>query len=147
MHAEIQFSILLINKPGILAQILTSLGDEKVNILAMTMMDSFEHGVLRLVPASPEHSRSVLKKLSLEVHEAEVLCVTIPNKPGAMAEIAAKLSKAHININYCYVTAGARGGKTTGIFKVADIKKAIKVLSKKPLPKKNTKVVRKTKRG
>ncbi|MHC4963133.1 MAG: hypothetical protein ACYTGA_13595 [Planctomycetota bacterium] len=50
------------------------------------------------------------------------------NKAGAFADAAEKLSKAHINISYAYCTAGARGGRTTGVLKVADVKKAIKVL-------------------
>ncbi|MBN2065155.1 MAG: ACT domain-containing protein [Sedimentisphaerales bacterium] len=123
-----QLSVFLINKPGILAQVLNELADGKVNIVAMTMMDSVEHGVLRIVPASPDHARSIIEKLNLQVNETEVLCVTMPNSPGAMADVATKLSEHHINITYCYVTSGARGGKTNGIFKVADLKKAIKVM-------------------
>ena len=144
MHIETQFSVFRINKPGILSQVLDALAKDKVNILAMTMMDSVEHGVLRLVAAQPSHCRDVLKGLNLQVNESAVLCVNLPNKPGAMADVAAKLSVAHININYCYVTAGARGGRTTGIFKVADNKKAIKVLEakQKVTKKKKKKVVK-----
>ncbi len=129
MQAEIQFSVFLVNKPGILSHVLDALANAKVNIIAMTMMDSVEHGVLRLVCAQPEHARAVLKGLNLQINETEVLCVTLANHAGALAEVATKLSAAHININYCYVTAGARGGKTTGVLKVADLKKAIKVLN------------------
>ena len=136
MHVETQFSIFLINKPGILAQVLTALAGEKVNIIAMTMMDSVEHGVLRLVSARPIHTREILKHLNLQVNEAEVLCVNMPNKPGSLAAVATKLSEAHININYCYVTAGARGGRTTGVLKVADLKKAIKILEESNKKKK-----------
>ena len=130
MRIATQFSIFLINKPGILAQILNELAKAKVNIIAITMMDSVEHGVLRLVAAQPKHAREILKHISVQVNESKVLCVTLPNKPGALASVATKLSEAHININYCYVTAGARGGKTTGILKVADLQKAMKVLEK-----------------
>ena len=57
MYVATQFSIFLINKPGILAQVLNELAQGKVNIVAMTMMDSVEHGVLRLVAAQPDHAR------------------------------------------------------------------------------------------
>lgn len=147
MHIETQFSIFLINKPGILAKVLNELATEKVNIVAMTMMDSVEHGVLRLVAGSPVHTRKIISKLSLQVNETEVLCVNLPNKPGALAGVAAKLSDAHININYCYVTAGARGGRTTGILRVADLKKAMKILEKagmKKTPTQPKKTVRPT---
>jgi hypothetical protein len=134
MQTEIQFSIFLVNKPGVLAQILNALAKEKVNIIAMTLMDSVEHGVLRLVTAQLSHTREILKHHEVQVTESEVLCVNLPNKPGALAEVCTKLSTAHINISYCYVTTGARGGRTTGILKVADLKKALKILGSSDHP-------------
>ena len=133
-----QLSVFLINKPGILAQVLNELANEKVNIIAMTMMDSVEHGVLRIVPANPKHALTIIEKINLQVNQTDVLCVTMPNKPGSMADVAQKLSEHHINITYCYVTSGAKGGKTNGIFKVADLKKAIKVLESKTVIKKTS---------
>ena len=130
MDIATQFSIFLINKPGILAQVLNELANNKVNLIAITMMDSVEHGVLRLVASQPKHAREILKTTGVQVSESEVLCMNLSNKPGALADVASRLSQEHININYCYVTAGARGGRTTGILKVADLKKAMKVLEK-----------------
>ena len=131
MFMQTQFSIFLINKPGVLANTLEMLAKNKVNILALTMMDSAEHGVLRLVTKDREHTADVLKGLSLTVNETDVLCLTLSNQAGALAEVAQKLSSEHMNITYAYCTAGAKGGKTTGIIKVGDISKAIKILSKK----------------
>ena len=118
----------MVNKPGVLAQLLNVLADEKVNIVAITMMDSVEHGVMRLVGSGPVKIRGILNKLNMQFSETQVLCVNLPNRAGAFADVANKLSKAHINISYAYCTAGARGGRTTGILKVADVKKAIKIL-------------------
>ena len=129
MHLEKQFTIFMINKPGVLSMILNGLASAKINIIALTVMDSAEHGVLRLVAATPEKVRKVLAKLNMQYNETEVLCVNLANKSGAFADITEKLAKAHINISYAYCTAGARGGRTTGILKVSSIKKAIKVLS------------------
>ncbi len=128
MHIQTQFSIFLINKPGVLAQTLNKLAENKINITAMTMMDSVEHGVLRLVTEQTAQAREVFKKLSVPVNETDVLCVNIPNHAGAFADVTGKLAEAHVNINYAYVTAGARGGRTTGVLKVADLKKALKVI-------------------
>jgi hypothetical protein len=125
-----QFSVFLVNKPGVLAQVTAALAVEKINLLAMTLVDSQEHGVLRMVAEKPEQAREVLKKLNLPMTETDVLCVDLPNRPGALADIATLLGKNHININYAYVTSGAPGGRTTGVFKVADQAKAIKLLSK-----------------
>ena len=144
MHVETQFSIFLINKPGVLAQTLEALAKEKINILAMTMMDSVEHGVLRLVTTAPSHARKILGNLGVPVNETEVLCVNLANKAGAFADVTGKLSGAHININYAYCTAGARGGRTTGVLKVADVKKAMKVLQNIYTPKPQAKGRKKT---
>ncbi len=131
MHLETQFSIFMVNKPGVLAQVLSEFAEAKINIVALTMMDSVEHGVMRVVAGSPEKTRKVLAKLNMPSNESEVLCVNLPNKSGAFAAVAQKLAESHINISYAYCTAGARGGRTTGILKVADVKKAMKVLEAK----------------
>lgn len=126
----IQFSVFLVNKPGVLAQVTGALAQAKINLLAMTLVDSQEHGVLRMVISEADEARNVLKKINLPMTETEVLCVDLPNRPGALADVATLLGKEHININYAYVTSGAPGGRTTGVFKVADQAKALRVLKK-----------------
>jgi len=128
MHLETQFSVFMVNKPGVLAQLLNVLAAEKVNIVAMTMMDSVEHGVMRLVGSGTEKTRDVLKRMNMQFSETQVLCVNLPNHAGAFADVTSKLAKAHVNISYAYCTAGARGGRTTAVLKVADVKKAMKIL-------------------
>ncbi|MFA6187299.1 MAG: ACT domain-containing protein [Phycisphaerae bacterium] len=128
MNIEKQFSIFMVNKPGVLAQIFAEFAHAKVNVSALTVMDSVEHGVLRVVCESAATMRDVLSHLNMQFDETEVLCATLPNRPGAFAAVAEKLAKAHINIAYAYCTAGAKGGKTTAILKVADISKAMKIL-------------------
>jgi len=123
-----QFSVFLVNKPGVLAQVTRALADEKVNVIAMTLVDSQEHGVLRLVGANAESARLVLAKLNLPMTETDVLCLDLSNRPGALADVAGLLGTNHVNINYAYCTSGAPGGRTTGIFKVADPAKAMRVL-------------------
>lgn len=128
MYIAKQFSIFMVNKPGVLAKVLGEFAEAKVNIIAITMMDSVEHGVMRVVFAAPEKAKRILKTLNMPYNETNVLCVTLTNKSGALAAIAEKLSKSHINISYAYCTAGAKGGRTTGILKVANVQKAMKVL-------------------
>jgi hypothetical protein len=128
MYIAIQFSIFMVNKPGVLAQVLGEFARAKINIIAMTMMDSVEHGVMRIVFAAPQKAKQVLSKLNMSYNETEVLCVNLANKAGALATVAEKLAKNHINISYAYCTAGAKGGRTTGVLKVADVKKAMRIL-------------------
>ena len=123
-----QFSIFMVNKPGVLAHVLGEFARAKINIVAMTMVDSAEHGVMRVVFGSPKKAVELVKKLNMQYSEADVLRVNLTNKSGALAAVAEKLAKSHINISYAYCTAGARGGRTTGILKVADVKKAMRIL-------------------
>jgi hypothetical protein len=128
MYVAPQFSIFMVNKPGVLARVLGEFANVKINIMAMTMMDSAEHGVMRVVFEEPEKARETLSRLNMPYNETEVLCVNLANKAGALAIVAEKLAKGHINISYAYCTAGASGGRTTGVLKVSDVKKAMKLL-------------------
>ena len=83
---------------------------------------------MRVVAGVPIKLREALKRLNMQYSETEVLCVSLSNKSGAFAAVTEKLAKAHVNIAYAYCTAGARGGRTTGILKVADVKKAMKII-------------------
>ncbi len=128
MYVATQFSVFMVNKPGVLAQVLGEFARAKINITAMTMMDSVEHGVMRVVFGAPEGAKEVLSKLNMPYSATEVLCVNLTNKSGALAAVAERLAKNHINISYAYCTAGAKGGRTTGVLKVADVKKAMRIL-------------------
>jgi hypothetical protein len=128
MYVAPQFSVFMVNKPGVLARVLGEFASAKVNIMAITMMDSAEHGVMRVVFEDPAKAREILSRLNMPYNETEVLCVNLANKAGALAVVAEKLAKGHINISYAYCTAGAAGGRTTGVLKVSDVKKAMKLL-------------------
>ncbi len=128
MYVTTQFSVFMVNKPGILAHILVEFARAKINIIAMTVMDSVEHGVLRVVLDNAELAEHVLTEANLPYNKTEVLCVNLDNRAGALASVAEKLAVNHVNISYAYCTAGAKGGRTTGVLKVADVKKAMKVL-------------------
>lgn len=128
MYVAPQFSVFMVNKPGVLAQALAEFAKVRVNIVAITMMDSAEHGVMRVVFADPGKARDVLSRLNMPYNETDVLCVNLANRAGALAVVAEKLAKGHVNISYAYCTAGAQGGRTTGVLKVSDVKKAMKLL-------------------
>lgn len=128
METCVQFSLFLVNKPGVLTQVFAELGKAKVNVVALAMMDSMEHGVLRMVVNNPKVARPVFAKLNYQVAESEVLAVSLPNKPGVAADLCEKLAAKKIVIAYMYCSSAARGGKTTVYIKVPDVKKAAKVL-------------------
>jgi len=138
MDVETQFSLFLVNKPGVLAQICEALAKAKVNIRALTLVDSQEHGVLRLLVENGQTARDVLKGLNIPLTETQVLTVEMSNRPGTLADICNRLAGEHININYAYCTTGAPGGRSLGVFSVADIKKSMKALQERPVRKKQT---------
>lgn len=128
MESMVQFSVFLVNKPGVLSQVCRELAKAKINIIALAMMDAVEHGVLRVIVSDPNQTRPVLRKLNIPLTETEVLAVRLANRPGAVADVCERLSAAHIQPSYVYCTTGARSGKTLAIFKVPDIKKATRVI-------------------
>jgi hypothetical protein len=96
----------------------------------MTVMDSHEHSVLRLVTNDREKTIAVLKELGSPFTETEVLLVELRNQPGALAHLCEVFAADHVNIDYCYCSAGSvRNGKTYGIFKVSQMDKALKIIS------------------
>lgn len=138
-----QFSMFLVNKPGILSRVCDALADEKINVVALTLMDSVEHGVFRLVAEDVDQARAALRKLNIPMTETDVLTVEMPNRPGAMADLCSRLNGEHISIKYAYVTSGTPGGRTVGIFKVNNLQKALRVVGARKPRRKEKPVVRK----
>lgn len=129
MNTQTQFTVFLVNKPGTLSKVCRSLAEAKVNILALTMMDAMEHGVLRVVCANVVKARAALKEMNASFAETEVLAVDMPNRPGAAADVCERLAAAKVSITYMYCSAGGSvGGKAVGILKVANVNKAKKAL-------------------
>ncbi len=128
METTRQVSVFLENKPGRLANVLSALAREKVNLTAMSVMDSHEHSVLRFVANDVPKTVQVLKGLGVRHAEADVLLVELKNQPGALANVCEQFAAEHINIDYCYVSSGGRNGKVYGVFKVSNTEKAMRVL-------------------
>src|SRR5262245_30057490 len=122
-----QVSVSLENKPGRLAQLLTALAKEKVNITAMSVMDSHDKGVLRVVTSDVAKTVQVFNQLNARHTQSDVLLVELRNQPGALARVCEVLAGDHINVDYCYVSSGGRNGKVFGIFKVSNNEKAVRV--------------------
>jgi hypothetical protein len=123
-----QVSVILENKPGRLADLLSALARQKVNLLALTIMSHHEQGVLRFVANDLAQTARVLKDLGVPHTETEVLVVELRNQPGALAQVCEVLGAGHVNIEYAYSSTGRRGGKTTAVLKVANTEKAVRLL-------------------
>jgi len=123
-----QITVFLENKPGRLANVLSALAREKVNLAALSVMDRHEHSVLRLVPDNPQSAGKVLQTLNTPFSETDVLLVELRNQPGALAHVCEVLAGDHIAIDYAYCSSGGRNGKVYGIFKVSNSEKAMRAL-------------------
>jgi hypothetical protein len=128
MQTSKQVSVFLENKPGRLAKVLSALARDKVNITALTVMDSHEHSVLRLVADDLAKTTQILNALGTPHAETDVLLVELKNQPGALAHVCELFGVEHINIDYCYCSSGGRNGRVLGIFKVSNTDKAMRVL-------------------
>src|SRR5437899_876417 len=129
METAKQMSVYLENKPGRLAQVLSELAREKINLSALSVMDSHDSRVLRFVVNEIAKTLQTLNRLGIRASQTDVLVVELRNQPGALAHVCEQLGGAHVNIDYAYCIAGGRNGKTVGIFKVSNAEKAMRVLS------------------
>ena len=97
-----QVTIYLENKPGQLAKLCKAIGKGKINIVAISVVDTVDTGAVRLIVDDISKAKKAFKKLGLLIHIRDVLTANFPNKPGVLAEVAAKLAKSRVNIDYAY---------------------------------------------
>jgi hypothetical protein len=117
------------NKPGRLAKICSVLAHEKVNIRALSVMDTADRSVLRFVTDDLEPTKRSLTSLGTEFEVGEVLSVLMDNHPGALAKVLGRLAEEHINIEYAYVSTAMEQGRSLGVFHTSNPKKALQVLN------------------
>ncbi|MCK5114313.1 MAG: ACT domain-containing protein [Phycisphaerae bacterium] len=130
MRIDTQFSIFLVNRPGVLAKVTNALSKAGVMIFALSLSDSGEHGVLRIVTTDPELTRKVLNEAHDRWTETEILVVPMSNETGTFAVLINKLAAAKINVSYVYCTAPESGGTTNAIVKLTDPASALNLLNK-----------------
>ena len=128
MPIQKQLSVFLENKPGVLARLCDSFADSKINILALTVSDTVDHAVVRLIVSHPEKALRLLEERGVLVVETEVLVLLLPHLPGALARIAERLSKAKVNIEYAYGTAAPGKPRSYFVLRVDDLAKARRAL-------------------
>ena len=117
------------NKPGRLAKICSALAQEKVDIRALSVMETEGPSVLRFITTDLEATKTVLTKLGTEFRLSEVLAVPLENRTGSLARVLERLAEEHINVEYAYASTMSATGKALGIFHTSNPKRALKVLS------------------
>ena len=129
MQITKQLAIFIENRPGTLARVCDALSAAKINIYAISMSDTVDHSVVRMVVSDPTKALFVFEEHGTLVVEDDVLMIDGDNKPGSLATIAHKLSGAKVNIEYAYCATAPDAKKGLLILRVSDAKKALKVLS------------------
>ncbi len=126
---EQQLSVFLDNRPGTLARTCQALAKEGINILALSMSDTVDHIVVRLIASDTKKAGQVLKQLHTTVQERQVILMDMSNQPGVLATVAQKLTEAGINIEYAYGTSVPGQAMGRLVLRTSDIEATISTLS------------------
>ena len=126
-----QLSVFSENKAGMLAEITGQLAAADIDIEALTIADTAEFGVLRLIVDSPKKAVSVLKLGGFIATLTPVIALRMKNKPGALAEIAKVLTDAGTSIEYLYASVTREIDSAFVILRVEDEAAAVELLSGK----------------
>ncbi|MCU0651206.1 MAG: ACT domain-containing protein [Candidatus Omnitrophica bacterium] len=124
----IQISIFLENKKGRLLDVCSLLGANKINIRALTVAESDNFGVLRLVVDKPQEATSLLKANKFVANLTEIVGVEVPDKPGGLADVLKILSKHNINVEYMYGFLEKSSNRALLVFRFDNTDTAIEVL-------------------
>jgi len=116
------------DRPGMLGEAASALGEKKVNILAFTAAVTEGRGAIRMVVDKPAAARKVFADLGWESTEEDLVAVTLADKPGSLGIVANKLGEVGINIQYAYTGSAKSARKVNTYFAVADVKGALKAL-------------------
>lgn len=124
MERITEIFIVLENRPSTLGELCSHLAEHKINIEAIGVFQD----TAKLYVKNINEAMKLLDKLEYTTEMRDVLKVNLENRPGALAEVVAKLGNKGVNIEYCYGTLSKKGDVTSVIIDVSDIDKAIKIL-------------------
>ena len=123
-----QIAVFLENKSGRLAEITTVLAENGVNIRALSVADTADFGILRLIVDKVETAKSVLKESGFTVGKTHVIAVEVEDRTGGLAKVLQSLHRADINVEYMYAFVNKTGENAVLIFRFEKMEEAIKTL-------------------
>ncbi len=126
-----QVSIFLENRAGRLAEVTGILADQDINIRALSLADSVDFGILRLIVDDVEKAKAILKQEGLTVRETDVVAIEVPDRPGGLAHLLQLLKGEKLNVEYMYAFVKAPSQSAVMIFRFHDLPKALEVLQRK----------------
>lgn len=126
-----QISVFIGNKKGRLALVTEVLSKANIDIRALSLADTADFGMLRMIVDDPDRCSAVLKKHDFVVQETDVIAVEVADTPGGLHAILKIFDENNINIEYVYAMVEKKKNAAAVIFSVEDQQKAIDVLAKK----------------
>ncbi len=126
----VQISVFIENKSGRLAEVTRALADAGVNIRALSLAETIDYGVLRLIVDRPGEAKRALSDAGFTVSETEVIAVAMPDRPGGLASIVEALTNSGLNIEYLYAFVGQRGENAIVVFRIDEVPAALAALQK-----------------
>lgn len=126
-----QISIFLENKKGRLARVTEVLGENGINIRALSIADTTDFGILRLIVNAPEQAVGALRNAGFVVSTTDVLAVEVDDQPGSLSKAMRVLDENSINIEYLYAFVQKDPQKALVVFRVEQVDEAINVLQAK----------------
>lgn len=125
-----QISVFLENKSGRLAEVTRALGNNGIDISALSIADTTDFGILRLIVNYPEKAEKILKDCGLTVSSTNVIAIAVEDKPGGLAGALEALDNESIGIEYMYAFVGKTTNAALVILRVEAPDKAIEALQK-----------------
>lgn len=132
MFAE-QISVFIENKEGRLAEVTAILRDAGVNIRALSLADTTDFGVLRLIVNDNDSAESALKKEGFTVGKTQVLAVEVKDEPGGLNTILDPLWQNEVNVEYMYAFANPQHKNAIMIFRFDDPQKALELFAQRDI--------------
>ena len=124
----VQISVFLENKSGRLAELTSALAKASVNIRALSLAETIDYGVLRLIVDKPAAAREALGEAGFTVTETEVVAVEMPDRPGGLAGIVDLVTQGGLNIEYLYAYSETTETSAIVVLKVDDLRRAAAAL-------------------
>ena len=97
-----QITVFVENKPGRLEEVVGTLADNRINLHALSLADTTDFGIIRLIVSEPDRAVNVLKEKNLMVKTTEVIAIGMGHNPGELHAILRKLKALDISIEYMY---------------------------------------------
>ena len=123
-----QLSVFLENRAGRLAEVTHTLAEAGINIRALSLADTSDFGILRLIVDDVDKGVQALRETGHTVSLTEVLAVEVPDHPGGLAGILDKLSAANLNVEYMYAFVCRATEKAVVVFRFEDVDHAVATL-------------------